>query len=221
MKKEHQSEIAIKRCLEASQHWEKFLRNNQISPEESTAENLQSFADYLGDERKIKPVMQGLSHYFQFLENPIMSIEAGRIRSRYLKRNVLKLKDFLGIPQEDMKKLRERGITDAEKILALGAIEKDRRKLARETGISYESILTLVKMSDLSRIFGLKGIRSRLYVDAGIDSVEKMSNMDPDDLIAITKTFIERTAFSGIPPTPKEAKFTIETAKKLLKIVDC
>jgi hypothetical protein len=220
MKREHQSEVAAKRCINAAYQWEKFLQSTYTSEKMPSIENLQSFADHLNDERKIKSVMQGLSYYFKFLENNVMSREASKIRSKYLKRKALRLKDFIGVPQDYIMRLRDKGITDAGKILAVGATENKRKELAKETGVPYGSILILVKMADLSRIFGLKGIRARLYVDSGIDTVEKMSEMSSDNLIAITKSFIERTSFSGIPPTPKEAKSTIETARNLPRIIE-
>jgi hypothetical protein len=221
MRREHQSEIALKRCISAVQQWEEYLQRNQTSQTKATRRELRAFADFLGDGQRIKPIMHGLLHYFKFLGDAAMSQEAGRIRSRYLKRNVLRLKEFVGVPQDDVVKLRERGIINADNILEAGATESQRRELAKATGISYGSILSLAKMADLSRIFGVKGIRARLYVDSGNDSVEKMSLMSPDNLIAVTRRFIDRTGFSGIPPTPKEAQSTIEAAKSLPKIVDC
>lgn len=75
-------------------------------------------------------------------------------------------------------------------------------------------------MSDLARIFGLKGVRARLYHDAGVDTVDKMSRTYPDELIRITTEFVKRTGFEEIPPTPKEAQFTVRAAKDLPRLVE-
>jgi hypothetical protein len=220
MKREHQSEVATKRCVDAAYQWENFLQSTDISEKMASIENLEAFANHLNDEQKIKNIMQGLSHFFIYLENNLMSREASKIRNKYIKRKTLRLKEFIGVPQDHIMRLKDKGITDASKILALGVTENKRKELAKETGIPYGSILVLVKMADLSRIFGLKGVRTRLYVDSGIDTVEKISEMSPENLIDITKSFIERTSFTGIPPTPKEAKSTIEAAKILPKIIE-
>ncbi|TFG30433.1 DUF4332 domain-containing protein [Candidatus Thorarchaeota archaeon] len=220
MKRNHQSEVAINRCVDSTKQWEKFLQMIGTLERNSTIKDLHAFADYLNDERKIKPAMQGLSYYFKFLENNIMSQEASKIRGKYLKRNALNLKDFVGLTNDDITILKEKGITNANNILAAGTTEDKRKALAKDTGIPYDSILALVKMADLSRIFGVKGVRARLYVDSGIDTVEKMSEANSEELIATTSSFIERTNFPGIPPTQKEAKSAIETAKKILKNID-
>jgi hypothetical protein len=42
--------------------------------------------------------------------------------------------------------------------------------LSEKTGIFVERILELVKLSDLVRIPGVKGIRARLYFHAGLET---------------------------------------------------
>ena len=74
-------------------------------------------------------------------------------------------------------------------------------------------------MSDLARIPGVKGIRARLYYDAGIDTVEKMASWQPDRLVERIREFVAETDFDGIPTLPAEAEFTVNTAKQLPKIV--
>jgi len=70
------------------------------------------------------------------------------------------------------------------------------------------------------RIPGIKGIRARLYYDAGVDSIEKMAEWDPKALRAMLIEFVDRTGFNGMAPLPKEAEFSVEKAKKLPKIVE-
>lgn len=77
-----------------------------------------------------------------------------------------------------------------------------------------------MKLSDLARIQGLKSVRARLYYDVGTDTVEKLAEWDPKELRAMLIKFVEKTGFEGIAPLPKEAEYTVETAKKLPKIVE-
>jgi hypothetical protein len=65
----------------------------------------------------------------------------------------------------------------------------------------------------------VKGIRARLYFDAGVDTLEKMAQWDPVELREMLIEFVNQSNFDGIAPWPKEAHFTVETARKLPKIL--
>jgi hypothetical protein len=66
----------------------------------------------------------------------------------------------------------------------------------------------------------VKSVRARLYYDAGVDTVEKMAEWDPEELREMLIAFVEQTGFDGVAPLPKEARNTVETARKLPKIVE-
>ena len=136
------------------------------------------------------------------------------------KRNPFKLKDFRGINPEAIGKLEALRIKSAEQMLVAGQTRKLRSALAKQTGVSEPILLELVKLSDLARLPGVKGIRARLYYDAGVDSVEKMANWEPDALRVMVAKYVERTGFDGIPPLPKEVSSTIENARRLPKVVE-
>ncbi len=76
------------------------------------------------------------------------------------------------------------------------------------------------KLSDLARIAGLKGIRARLYHDAGVDTVEKLAQWKPAELRAMLIAYVERTGFDGTAPLPKEAQGAVSQARKLPQIVE-
>lgn len=80
--------------------------------------------------------------------------------------------------------------------------------------------LELVKLSDLSRIPGVKGVRARLYYDAGVDTLEKLAAWEPEALLEMVIDFVDQTRFEGIAPFPAEVRFSIATAKQLPKIVE-
>lgn len=92
--------------------------------------------------------------------------------------------------------------------------------LAEAAGIPESAILELVKLSDLARLPGVKGIRARLYYDAGVDSVKKMASWEPEALRMMVTEYALRTGFDGIPPLPKEVSSTIANAQKLPKVVE-
>jgi hypothetical protein len=68
-------------------------------------------------------------------------------------------------------------------------------------------------------VTGVKGIRARLYHDAGLDTLDKIAMLDADELRDICTRFVKATSFPGIPPTPKEAAFTVSSAETLPRIV--
>ncbi|MFH2040496.1 MAG: DUF4332 domain-containing protein [Chloroflexota bacterium] len=136
------------------------------------------------------------------------------------KRNPFKLREFRGIHPDFIAALETLRIKNADQMLTAGRTRQQRSTLARDTGIPEDAILELVKLSDLARLPGVKGIRARLYYDAGVDSVEEMTHWDPEALRIMVTKFVEQTGFDGIPPLPKEVSSTIANAKKLPKIIE-
>ena len=136
------------------------------------------------------------------------------------KRNPFRLREFHGVNLEHIQKLEAKGIKNADQMLAAGSTRQQRRQLAEAAGVPESAILELVKLSDLARLPGVKGIRARLYYDAGVDSVEKMAGWEPEELRIMVTEFALRTGFDGIPPLPKEVSSTVANAQKLPKVVE-
>jgi hypothetical protein len=132
---------------------------------------------------------------------------------------VFVLKDFRGVHTEYLAKLAAAGISNVEQMLAAGKTAEARQQLSEETGVPLKGILELVKLSDLSRLGGLKGIRARLYYEAGVDTLEKMAGWEPEELQTMLADFVNRSGFQGIAPLPKEVKNGVMAAKTLPKIV--
>ena len=60
----------------------------------------------------------------------------------------------------------------------------------------------------------MKGVRARLYYDAGLDTVEKITYMDPDELRERMLTYGEETGLVGVPTLPVEANYSVEKARE-------
>ena len=136
------------------------------------------------------------------------------------KRNPFKLRDFRGVDPTFIAKLESSHIKNAEQMLVEGCTKERRLSLAEQTGIPEHALLELVKLSDLARLPGVKGIRARLYYDAGVDSVEKMAGWEPEAFRMMVTEYVERTGFDGIPPLPKEARSTVANAQRLSKVLE-
>jgi len=205
-------------------HFEKYLKSNSgKSLEKAGNADLQGF---LKEMEKTKPgqakkYCRGIALYYKFCDNKLYLI-ASNYREAAIEetRADFPLKNFQGIKKEFVKKLAAAGITDAPQMLEAGRTLKDREALAKSTGIPLSAILELVKLSDLSRIGGVKGIRARLYYDAGIDTVSKLARWEPEKLRAFITEYIDSSGFKGIAPTPKEARNTIVDARKLDSVIE-
>jgi len=92
--------------------------------------------------------------------------------------------------------------------------------MAERTGVPLDYILELVKLANLSRIPGLKKKRARLYFDAGLDTMEKIAESNPEEIRQRLAEFIERTGFDGSAPPIFEAAFSIKLARYLPRIVE-
>ncbi|PWB55466.1 MAG: hypothetical protein C3F13_04090 [Anaerolineales bacterium] len=136
------------------------------------------------------------------------------------KRNPFKLKDFHSVDPKHIARLEAVGVKTADQILKAGRTSPGRSDLAARAGIPPEAILELVKLSDLSRLPGVKGIRARLYYAAGVDTVEKLAGYEPDELLRLTSEYVHCTGFPGIAPLPKEVSSTILNARNLPKLVE-
>jgi predicted flap endonuclease-1-like 5' DNA nuclease len=217
-KKSHVVEGLVRRCGV----FEVFLQERKRSSmDEATKEDIQVFASAMNDRTGFSNYLRAVSLYYRFKSRPDLSAVASGLREQRmsLTRSQFVLKDFRGVKRSDIAALKKEGIVNVDQMLKRGRTPEDRKDLSKRTGVSEPAIIELVKLSDLARIRGVKSIRARLYYDAGIDTVEKMAQWDPDKLRATLIGFVERTGFDGIAPLPKEAKFTVAEAKRLPKIV--
>lgn len=204
---------------------------------------VQAFETYLTDQRRIdvdtaseldirdyvdalppaevKERMRGLALYYQFAGNVSLARLASDIRERIIAgtRQAFKLREFRGVSPEHVAKLEASGIVTVEDMLAAGASRDTRQGLAEQTGVPLPTILELVKLSDLSRLGGVKSVRARLYYDAGLETPAKLAQCEPEPLRQMLVEFVARTGFDGIAPLPKELRNTIAAARQLPEVV--
>jgi len=190
--------------------------------DEAGAQDLEAYVAWLEREPKksAKGHLHALHYYFEYTANEDMARLAGLLRQERIERNPFPLREFRGVQPEHVEKLEEIGVRNATQMLAAGRTPAAREALAKRVGIPEAAVLELVKLSDLARLPGVKGIRARLYYDAGVDTVEQMACWEPEALRLMAADFVQRTGFEGIAPLPAEVRFTVAYAKKLSKIVE-
>jgi hypothetical protein len=224
LKRGGRSSSAITRCIRYAQEFERYLLADCAgsSLDEASPEDLEAFVGWLEQTPKFsaKTHLWALCYYYEYVSNEEMRYLAGALREQRIRRTPFPLHKFQGVDPEITDKLAAAGIRNVNHILQAGSTASARQNLSEKTRVPGEAILELVKLSDLARIPGMKGIRARLYHDAGVDTVEKLACSDPEELGAMFIDFVERTGFDGIAPLPKEIAFSVRTAKHLPNIVD-
>lgn len=217
-KKEH----VIAELVNQVQLFEFFLQNKRsVSLENAAGQDISEYAETL-NMAAAKNNLRAIALYYHFLGNMPLAQTASSLREERIAgtRRALNLREFRGIDPGVISRLEIKGIKDAEQMLKAGSTPAHRKRLSDELHIDEEAILELVKLSDLARIPGVKGIRARLYYDAGIDTLEKLIKWEPETLRVYLIMYIEQAGFDGIAPLPKEVINTIRDAKKLTRVVD-
>ncbi len=226
LKKSGRSKSVVKRALKFVKVYEGYLSEFRggIELDKASPEDLEAFVTWHEKETgtSSKLYLWAIRHYYDFTSNSKMKKAAGAMREERVskKRKSMVLSRFVGVNKKDTEKLALLGIVDINQMLESGRTQEDRRELARRSGLQESVILEFVKLSDLARIPGVKNIRARLYHNAGVDTIEKMAKWDPIELRKMLVEFVEKTGFKGVAPMPKEAQCTIETARKLPRIVE-
>jgi hypothetical protein len=190
--------------------------------DEARPEDLEAYVAWVEREPRAsaKGHLHAIAYYYEHTANEELRALAGLLRGARIERPPFPLRDFRGVDPEHVERLAALGIRNARQMLEAGRTPAGRQELAARTGIPGQAILELVKLSDLARIFGVKGIRARLYLDAGVDTPEKIAGYDAEEFRALIVGFVARTGFEGVATLPAEARFTVEYARKLPRLVE-
>jgi len=224
LKKQGKKDHVVRGLMGSVTLFENYLRKHSKEIRLATKEDLLDYAASCESEKKdsARIRIRGVGLYFRYLGNSRMAAVANGIRQAGISRHrsPFRLKDFLWVNQAHIAKLKAAGITNIAQMIENGKTPGARKELARSTGMTTEDILELVKLADLARVTGVKTIRARLYHDAGLDTLDKIALLDAPMLREICTRFVNATSFPGVPPTPKEATFTVTSAKTLPRIVE-
>jgi hypothetical protein len=226
LKRKGKAPHVINKIVRTVQAYAGFLQTHSQKKQldQTEVSDLEAYVNWLEQDMKesAKIPLWSIISYYQFSENQELTLKATELREIRIekKRRPYSLVKFMGVNPEYASKLVELKIRNVEQMLKEGRTHKQRTTLAEKTGIPLAAIEDLVRLSDLSRIFGVKGIRARLYVDMGIHSIPMMAEWDPEELRLKAMEFVEKTGFQGIPPLPKEAAHSVTTAKSLPKLVE-
>lgn len=227
LKQKGRSKPAIERTLNALAQFTDWLntqhktlpQRNSAHGDELTLEDLQAFIATRPKQQK--NILMGLVNVFDYLDLPSLKTYAVELREALLdnERSSMPLRDFIGLPDTLLQKLEASGIKNALQLVKACPTPASRRTLASQLDVDYKDLLDLVKMADLSRLFAVKAVRARLYLDSGFDTLDKLAAQEPMDLHQALVKFVDETHFDGIATLPKEAIGTITAAKELERLV--
>jgi hypothetical protein len=224
LKRGGRSQSALGRCVIYVKEFEQYLQayRGEKGLDEAGLDDLEDFVAWIEQKPKMsaKTHLWAIRYYYDYSSNEDMRNLAGVLREERIARAPFALKGFRGVNPEHVEKLAAVGIRNVKQLLEAGRTRSGRRQLSARSGIPLDAVLEFVKLSDLARIPGVKGIRARLYYDAGVDTIEKMAQWDPGELRTMIVQFVEQTGFDGIATLPAEARFTVKQAKKLPRIVE-
>jgi predicted flap endonuclease-1-like 5' DNA nuclease len=219
LKKTGKSDRRIEFDIRNMRMFEEYLQKHKAKTlEQAIPEDLKNFVNW-AEETGTKIWLWVFNRYYSYKQNDAMFCKTNElIGIQSLKKS--KLKDFLGVNPQHAQALKAEGVITAEQMLDLGKTREGRERLARKTGVPLDSVMELVKLSNLARIIGLKKKRARLFFDAGLDTMDKIAEWDPEEMRQTLIEFVDPTEFDGTPSTPSEAAFTVKLAKYLPRIVE-
>lgn len=194
LKREGRSPSAIKRAVAFVKEYEGYLgaRSSGKGLDEAGPEVLTAYVAWVERtvESSAKTHLWAIRYYYEWTGDGRMRQLAGELRAQRIKRKPFALGGFRGVDPSHVENLADLGIKNVEQMLQAGRTPRGRAELASQTGVPIESIVEFVKLSDLSRVGAVKSVRARLYHDAGVDTVEKMAQWDPEALRAMLIDFV-------------------------------
>jgi hypothetical protein len=186
MKKQRRSQGTIENCLLFTSEFHSYLvkKCGVMDLDQAVPENLLNFMEWLeGKGKSPNSYLWAIGRYFEFSGNHEMQSFASRWRQGLIdkgrgKKKTLSLRRIKGVNLGHVKQLAQIGVTDTGSLLEAGKTRIKREKLALESGMPEEDFLELVKLADLTRIVDIKAVRVRLLYDAGIETIEQLSQFD-------------------------------------------
>ena len=222
LKRGGRSRNATDRAIEYVRQFEGYLVDHGRDLDEADPADLESFAAEIEAEpgTSAKLHLWGVRYYYEFIDDPIMVHVAAVMRRDRVEETPFKLRQFRGVDLSYTDRLAADGIRTADDLLAAAATQAGRVALNERTNVPPAAIEELVQLSDLARIDGIKAIRARLYLDAGVRSVADLAGWDPVELVAVLKQHVADTGFAGIAPQPGEARHAVATAQRLNPLIE-
>ncbi|UCE95987.1 MAG: DUF4332 domain-containing protein [Candidatus Bathyarchaeota archaeon] len=222
MKEKKSPQSKINSYIRRIKRFEEYLKDNEagIPISDLTIEELKKFVTWSKD-NSINAYLElwGIREYLRFLDKEELAYSTNFIMQD-IQLEKFKLKDFMTANQEYAEKLAKIGVKTASQLLEVGKTIKERKTLAKKSGIPKDAVLKFVKLANLARAPGHMKKRACLYYESGLDTFDKIANQDPETMINFLTEFIIRTGFNGSPPLLGDAKSSVENSKRIPRVIE-
>ena len=228
LKRQRRSQGTIEQCVRLAGEFEAYLDQHQAGRglDQARPEDLEAFVSWKKQQRQpVNSYLWAVHRYCEYAANEPLRRLANDMREQQIAaarggRKPLRLDEIHGAAAEQAGRLAAIGIADVEALLAAGRTPEQRQELSTRSGAPPDEVLKLVKLADLTRIVDIKGLRVRLLYEAGVDTVGKVSEYDPEGLRARLVEVNEQRRILKRPPTLVETGYWIAQARALPKIVE-
>ncbi|MGF7117184.1 DUF4332 domain-containing protein [Methanobacterium oryzae] len=130
------------------------------------------------------------------------------------------LEKFPGIEKDVLKKLNEIKIKNTAHLFKRIKTEEDRKELSAETGVNQNQILELTKLTDLSRVKWIGPVFARIFLDSGIDTVEKLSLAETTSLYKKLVEINNKKGYTKAKFIENDVKLCIDVSKMVPRAID-
>ncbi len=124
------------------------------------------------------------------------------------------------ITPAEAEKLQKAGVPTTEDLLTKAGKTKDRKALAKASGISAGTLLDLARRCDLLRIKGVGSEMVLLLEAAGVKSIADLAKKDAPGLLTALTSANQAKKITEKPPTEPQIQFWIDEAKKLPVVLE-
>jgi predicted flap endonuclease-1-like 5' DNA nuclease len=124
------------------------------------------------------------------------------------------------ITPTEAEKLHKAGVNTTEELLDKAAKAKDRKALAKSSGLGSPTLLELARRCDLLRIKGVGSEMVLLLEASGVKTTADLARKDAVALAAAVATANQTKKISEKPPTEPQLQFWIDEAKRLPTVLE-
>jgi predicted flap endonuclease-1-like 5' DNA nuclease len=124
------------------------------------------------------------------------------------------------ITPTEAQKLEKAGVKTTEELLDKAAKTKDRKALARSSGLAAPALLNLARRCDLLRIKGIGSEMVLLLEASGVKTTAELAKKDVAALSAAVASANQAKKISEKPPADPQLQYWIEEAKKMPVVLE-
>jgi len=143
------SNSTIQRYLVFMRLFEDFLTGHSKSLDQAIPDDFATFLDVVEPKYRYFSFISAVRNYYDFTGDDRMKYTLDELD--YQRPQPYKLTRHIGAEPEYIESLASLGIKTSRELIQAGKTKGDRKRLSEKTGIPYEKVLELVKLSDLSR----------------------------------------------------------------------